>query len=223
MVTIEATPSISFRAEPSNRSKPPRRLSSSRKYSAPPRLSQECRIRRRLFHSLGIDTKLYIRRSIRPTPITDYHAIRTKTVSAPFLQPLRDSTGSPGTTPTLFTNFTPSKTSNYNNNGASDNLEQRERRSTVKERRRRNVRFDNNVLVVPIPSRHMYSNRIKNTLWRNGTELRKIADKNRHEFSTEGWDWNNVLEDEDMYVDIATGEKVHPCWVECEDTDGKER
>jgi hypothetical protein len=26
-----------------------------------------------------------------------------------------------------------------------------------------------------------------------------------------------------MYVDMATGEKVHPCWVECEDTDWKER
>jgi hypothetical protein len=65
----------------------------------------------------------------------------------------------------------------------------------------------------------MYSNRIKKTLWINGTELKKTADKNRHEYSAEGWDWNNVLEDEDMYVDMATGEKVHPCWVECEDTD----
>lgn len=219
MTTAEPVPSISFRAEPSNRSKPPRVLSSSRKHSAPPRLTQEGRIRRRLFHSLGIDTKQSVRRSTGPTPITDFSAIRTKTVSAPFLQPLRDSIGSPQTAPTLFNIFPPSKSNNYNDNGGSDNLERRKRRSIVKEGRSRSVRFDNSVLVVPIPSRHMYSNRIKKTIWRNGNELRKNADRNRHEYSTEGWDWNKVLEDEDMYVDIATGEKVHPCWVEFEDTD----
>lgn len=216
---MKAVPSISFRAEPYSRSKPQRRLSSSRQYSVPSRHSQEGRIRRRLFHSLGIDPKQSIRRSIRPTPITNYHAIHTKTVSAPFLQPLRDSIGSPGKTPTLFTKFTASKINKCNNDCDYDNLGQRKPRSTIKERRRRIVRFDNSVLVVPIPSRHMYSNRIKKALWRNGNELRNLVDKNRHEYSTEGWDWNKVLEDEDMYIDIATGEKIHPCWVECGDTE----
>lgn len=222
MTNIESlAPSISFHAEPSKRSKPQKRLSSSRKASASSRLSQEGRIRRRLFHSLGIDTKQSIRRNIRPIPITDYHTFRTKTVAEPFLQPLRDSIGSAGTTPTSFANFLASKSnSSSNNNGGSDNVVgQRGPKSIAKERIRRSVRFDNSVLVVPIPSRHQYSNRIKNTIWRNGTELRETADKNRHEYSMEGWDWNNVLEDEDMYVDIATGEKVHPCWVECGDTD----
>lgn len=79
---------------------------------------------------------------------------------------------------------------------------------------KRTVRFDNYVVVIPIPSRHAYSNRIKHALWRSRDEIRDIVRKNRYEFTVEGWDWNLVLEDEDMYVDITTGEKVHPCWVE---------
>lgn len=81
-------------------------------------------------------------------------------------------------------------------------------------RMKRTVRFDNYVVVIPIPSRHAYSNRIKQALWSNRNEIRDIVKKNRYEFTVEGWDWNLVLEDKDMYVDIATGEKVHPCWVE---------
>lgn len=79
-----------------------------------------------------------------------------------------------------------------------------------------NVRFDDDVLVVPIPSRHAYSDRIKRTIWRDAGELRDIVNRNRYEYTFEGWDSSKVLDDDDMYVDIATGEKVHPCWVENE-------
>ena len=48
-------------------------------------------------------------------------------------------------------------------------------------------------------------------------ELQETVDRNRYEFTVEGWDWNTVLEDEEMYIDVATGEKVHPCWVEGSD------
>lgn len=204
MTVIEAVPSISFRGEPYNRSKPPRRLSS------PRRLSHDGRIRSRLFHNLGIDPKESIRRS---TLITDYHAVHTKTVSAPYRQPLRDSIGSPGRTPTLFNILT----------ACFDNPEQQNFQSHGKERSRRIVHFDDSVLVVPIPSRHMYSNRIKEAFWTDGDELRNIADKNSYEYATEGWDWKNVLEDDDMYTDMATGEKIHPCWVEHGDTNWKQR
>jgi len=81
------------------------------------------------------------------------------------------------------------------------------------------VLFDDNVLVVPIPSRHEYSDRIKKAFWRDGQEIKNIADRNRYEYISEGWDWKLVLEDEDMYVDINTGDKVHPCWVERENND----
>eukprot|EP00531_Pseudo-nitzschia_arenysensis_P020030 CAMPEP_0116124164 /NCGR_PEP_ID=MMETSP0329-20121206/5139_1 /TAXON_ID=697910 /ORGANISM="Pseudo-nitzschia arenysensis, Strain B593" /LENGTH=137 /DNA_ID=CAMNT_0003618135 /DNA_START=300 /DNA_END=713 /DNA_ORIENTATION=- len=79
---------------------------------------------------------------------------------------------------------------------------------------RRTVRFDDDVLVVPIPSRHAYSDRMRRTIWRNASELRDIVDRNRCEYTFEGWESSKVLDDDDMYVDVATGEKVHPCWVE---------
>lgn len=84
------------------------------------------------------------------------------------------------------------------------------------------VRFDDDVLVVPIPSRSAYSDRIKKTIWRDADELREIVNRNRYEYTFEGWDSSKVLEDDDMYVDIATGEKVHPCWVETNNGGGEE-
>jgi len=81
----------------------------------------------------------------------------------------------------------------------------------------RTVRFDRDVLVVPIPSRHAYSDRIQKAFWRKGNELQETVNRNRYEFTVEGWDWNTVLEDEEMYIDVATGEKIHPCWVEGSD------
>lgn len=84
------------------------------------------------------------------------------------------------------------------------------------------MRFDDDVLVVPIPSRHAYSDRIRRTIWRNASELRDIVDRNRYEYTFEGWESSKVLEDDDMYVDVATGEKVHPCWVENGDADDDE-
>mmetsp|Transcript_8254 Transcript_8254/g.16317 ORF Transcript_8254/g.16317 Transcript_8254/m.16317 type:complete len:133 (+) Transcript_8254:321-719(+) len=88
--------------------------------------------------------------------------------------------------------------------------------------RTRKVRFDKKVLVIPIPSRHAYSNRIKKTFWRDGSELQDTADRNQYEYTSEGSDWSTVLEDEDMYIDVDTGEKVHPCWVEHEEDEGQD-
>lgn len=34
------------------------------------------------------------------------------------------------------------------------------------------------------------------------------------EYEYEGWDWNLVLEDDEMYVDSSTGDLVHPVWLE---------
>jgi hypothetical protein len=68
-------------------------------------------------------------------------------------------------------------------------------------------------MVVPIPSRHSYSKRIKQAFWMNGAEIQQTAERNRYEFASEGWDFHQVLEEEDMYVDMD-GQLVHPVWVE---------
>jgi hypothetical protein len=82
---------------------------------------------------------------------------------------------------------------------------------------RRRIQFNTNVMVVPIPSRHAYSKRIRQAFWMDGAEIQATAERNRYEFASEGWDYQQVLEDEDMYMDLATGQLVHPCWVEDED------
>lgn len=78
----------------------------------------------------------------------------------------------------------------------------------------RTIQFQDEVLVVPIPSRHEYSSRIKKFLWSGAEELSETIERNRAEFASEGWDWHSVLEDEEMYVDADSGELVHPIWFE---------
>ncbi len=188
-----------------------------------PRLSQESRIRRRLLHKLGIEPKQSIQKRVRPKQVKELHSINYfKTVSAPFLQPLQDSIGVSPPTSTVSSSF-------FSSVSPIKSLMSEEKsnpsRISVEHSKISSVRFDDDVLVVPVPSRHAYSDRIKKTIWRDAGELREIVNRNRYEYTFEGWDSSKVLEDDDMYVDIATGEKVHPCWVEANnggDEDGGE-
>ena len=76
------------------------------------------------------------------------------------------------------------------------------------------VRFNAVVSGVKIPSRNQYSRRIKQTLWRDRYELSEMVERNTTEFHAENYDWEQVVLDDQMYVDITSGEKVHPCHVE---------
>lgn len=68
-----------------------------------------------------------------------------------------------------------------------------------------------------IPSRRDYSPQHKRQIWHSVSEILKIAHRNRVEFEAEGENWEQVVEEEDMYEDIETGEKIHPCWIEDDD------
>lgn len=70
--------------------------------------------------------------------------------------------------------------------------------------------FCEEVEVMPIPSRHEYSNRIKSRIWSNRHELQENAERNAMEFAAEGWNWHGVTEDEGMYICSVSGELVHP-------------
>ncbi|VEU37368.1 unnamed protein product [Pseudo-nitzschia multistriata] len=165
--------------------------------------SQENRIRSRLLNRLGILHHQKDSPSNEMPRVTrhELHSIQTKNQSVPFFQPLRDSDEHCYLLPTTIypTTFTTSKHGTIRAN------------ISMKRTKTSRVRFDNKVLVVPIPSRHAYSNRIKKAFWRDGNELEDIADRNHYEYASEGSDWSKVLEDEDMYIDVDTGEKVHPC------------
>jgi hypothetical protein len=76
------------------------------------------------------------------------------------------------------------------------------------------VRFNTVVSGVKIPSHNQYSRRIKQTLWRDRYELSEMVERNTTEFHAENYDWNQVVLDDEMYVDATSGEKVHPCHVE---------
>mmetsp|Transcript_481 Transcript_481/g.1128 ORF Transcript_481/g.1128 Transcript_481/m.1128 type:complete len:299 (+) Transcript_481:335-1231(+) len=75
------------------------------------------------------------------------------------------------------------------------------------------IAFQDVVDVMPIPTRHEYSDRIKSRIWSNRHELQENAERNAVEFASEGWKWENVIEDEGMYICSASGELVHPAWV----------
>ena len=81
----------------------------------------------------------------------------------------------------------------------------------------RSIHYQEEVLVVPIASRHDYSDRIRKALWSGADELSELVERNRAEFSSEGWDVNYVVEEDDMYIDAYNGELVHPVWLEQEE------
>jgi hypothetical protein len=79
----------------------------------------------------------------------------------------------------------------------------------LKQRKTR-IMFQEDVEVMPIPTRYEYSDRIKSRIWSNRHELQENAERNAVEFASEGWNWRNVTEDDGMYICSQSGELVHP-------------
>lgn len=73
---------------------------------------------------------------------------------------------------------------------------------------KRRIVFNPEVKVQPIPSHAEFSDRIRRVLWTGAVEMDENAARNCLEYTAEGWDWRNVLVDEDMIV--INGEKIHP-------------
>lgn len=72
------------------------------------------------------------------------------------------------------------------------------------------LRFQDEVEVVPIPTRFEYSDRIKSRIWSSRHELQENAERNALEFAAEGWNWRTVTEDDGMFICSVSGELVHP-------------
>ena len=72
----------------------------------------------------------------------------------------------------------------------------------------RSVQFHPTVQVHPIPKHSVYSKRIRETVWTSAQEMEENVARNCIEFAAEEWDWNKVLEDQEMIA--FHGELVHP-------------
>lgn len=64
------------------------------------------------------------------------------------------------------------------------------------------ITFQEDVEVMPIPTRYEYSDRIKSRIWSNRHELQENAERNAIEFASEGWNWQTVTEDDGMYQPV---------------------
>eukprot|EP00980_Cylindrotheca_fusiformis_P011880 scaffold2830_cov131-Cylindrotheca_fusiformis.AAC.1 len=81
----------------------------------------------------------------------------------------------------------------------------------LEQKSRKRLSFDEEVKIFPIPTRHEYSRRVRAKLWSSAEEIEQNAARNTLEFAFEGWNWKSVLEDDRMYVCLATSELIHPC------------
>ena len=77
-------------------------------------------------------------------------------------------------------------------------------------KKQQTLRFQDEVQVMPIPTRYEYSDRIKSLIWSNRRELQENAERNALEFAAEGWNWRTVTEDDGMFICSVSGELVHP-------------
>jgi len=97
--------------------------------------------------------------------------------------------------------------------GCSCYSNKRPKLSDKPRRKKKSVSIHKSVSVVTIPSRLEYSNNIREKIWTTAAEIQKNAARNTVEFCSESWKWQNVLEDEQMFVHQENGELVHPIHV----------
>jgi hypothetical protein len=79
-----------------------------------------------------------------------------------------------------------------------------------KAKKQKKVSVNKVVTVVPIPSRAEYCCATRQKIWSTSAELYANAARNTVEFASEGWNWRNVLEEDQMLVHQNNGEYIHP-------------
>lgn len=108
----------------------------------------------------------------------------------------------------------PTKEMSNLSTSSSANKKARFFHESKKKTKKKGVSLNKSVSVIPIPSRHEYSSRVRERLWSSSTELSANAARNSVEFAAEGWDWRAVLEDEKMLLHKASGELIHPIHIQ---------
>jgi hypothetical protein len=88
------------------------------------------------------------------------------------------------------------------------------KKAKVEQKQKKRVSVNKVVTVVPIPSRTEYSFETRQKIWSTSAELYANAARNTVEFASEGWNWRNVLEEDQMLVHKNNGEFIHPIHVQ---------
>lgn len=81
-----------------------------------------------------------------------------------------------------------------------------------KSRKGRSVSFDDAVTIRSIPARFHYPLKIRQELWRSKEDMIYNVQRNAAEFAAEGWNWQQVLEDHQMFRG-NNGELIHPVHI----------
>lgn len=61
-----------------------------------------------------------------------------------------------------------------------------------------------------IPSHESFTAQERKDTWCGSTEMAMMVHRNHREFSSEGWDWRHVKEEDEMYFDRTTHSYIHP-------------
>jgi hypothetical protein len=70
------------------------------------------------------------------------------------------------------------------------------------------IRFHSYVKVVNIPSRFAYTTKQKRRMWNGENAIRQNAKRNKVEYEWEGWQWQNVIEEDEFT--LIDGQLIHP-------------
>lgn len=97
----------------------------------------------------------------------------------------------------------------FSSTSLPNNFDARKRKS------RKSVAFENAVLVHQIPTRHEFSDRIRNTLWTSSVEMQMNYNRNVIEFTAENWDYRQCLEEDHFFV-AQDGQLIHPVHLQQE-------
>ncbi|CAM9525476.1 unnamed protein product [Chrysoparadoxa australica] len=81
----------------------------------------------------------------------------------------------------------------------------------------KHIRFNETVSVIYVPVHFEYSNRVRQSYWASAGEIREMVYRNMLEFDAEGYQWEQVAEEEDMYYCNETGEYIHPVFFDSDE------
>ena len=82
--------------------------------------------------------------------------------------------------------------------------------SAPKNRARGGVSFDSVVRVQPVPHSDVLTAEQRHRMYSTSWEVRRNKIRNKKEYRYDGCDWRNVTEEQEMVVDMVTGELIHP-------------